>query len=140
MVDNFTFELLGVQEHMAALKVTARSPLANVVTEIQAEDSVMRELQDTITEFLSESDLETYWESDIPGLGASPCITLRLLPGSSEEAVLAEVYLELDDGSDFSRHTCCFYVRTDREQLMRFGSGIAELFTAAPGTILALNP
>ena len=121
------------------LQVTASSPIITASSRIYVTGSVLEDLRQEIRDFLDQEDLEGYWENDVPGMGGPTCMTLRLIPRDRESHVLAEVYLELDDGRDYASHNCCFYVRTDRSSLARFAEDLALLQQPRTGITVTLN-
>ena len=138
MSDFLAFQIKQQDTDVIHLGITGHTHLIHAITSISVSKQTLLELQEEIKDFLSEQNLEVYWESDIPGLGATPCITLRLIPGSTPQEVLAEFYMELDDGTDFSRHTCCFYVHTTRPLLRNFSRSIPSLAESNSGEQLTL--
>ena len=139
MKDFIAFEKVSNDEETLALKVTGASPMICAGTWIQIPVSVLEDFQEQIGNYLLEPDMESYWESDVPGLGTTPCITLRLLPKKQDGSILAELFMELDEGSIFSRHSCCFYVSTDRRALEDFAQELPSLIAMEPGQRLVLN-
>ena len=121
------------------LNVTARNPVITASSKIYVTEAMLKDLQDQILSFLSEPDLEGYWENDVPGIGGPPCVTLRMLPQSDGSSVLLEIYMELNDGGSFMEHHCRFYVDTDRVRLKQFSNGIDAFCSGSTGCELTLN-
>ena len=120
MADKICFTVAEAWEESISLVVQAHSQVACAVSRVTVSLPALQELRGEIQAFLQEGDLETYWESDIPGLGLTPCITMKWIPDASRDHVLLDLYMELDDGGDFSRHTCSFYIHCTRDQLKKF--------------------
>ena len=52
---------------------------------------------------------------------------------------MVEVFAELDDGGDYAKHNCCFFVNTEYGLLMEFCSKLAELKINPVGCEIQLN-
>lgn len=139
MKDFIAFEKAGMDADTLILKVTGAATAICAGTWIQVPITVMQDFQEQIGNYLLEPDMESYWESDVPGLGTTPCITLRLLPRKQNGMIIAELFMELDEGSIFSRHSCCFYVATTQQALESFAQDIPLLTSMSEGERLVLN-
>lgn len=139
MRDNIQMKKIGALGETMTVEITSQSSQVHVNTTVHLTNTAIEELRDTIGEFLSEPDLEVYWESDIPGLGDGPTVSFRFLPGDSENHVLIENYLELDDGSDFSRHTCCFYIHSSRHSISEFSKQLYVFAGQSDIAVVSLN-
>lgn len=53
--------------------------------------------------------------------------------------IAIEVFAELDDGGDYSKHNCCFFVRTEYGLLMNFCDHLVQLKNGSVGCEIRLN-
>lgn len=53
--------------------------------------------------------------------------------------IAIEVFAELDDGGDYSKHNCCFFVRTEYGLLMNFCDHLDQLKNGSVGCEIRLN-
>ena len=139
MENQITFDVQQQREKSFVFRISGRCPVAAAVSTVEISRQGMEELNQEIQYFLEQKDAEGYWESDIPGLGETPCITMTLLPGAEPEQVVLELYMELDDGGDFSRHICRFYVHTARHQLQSFAGALQRYSDFVPGFRFSLE-
>ena len=139
MADYIHFLKVRTEKEVMELHITASNSVITASAKIYVDRSMLEDLQEQIHAFLSEPDLAAYWENDVPGIGGPPCVTLNLLPQDNSGHVLAEIYMELNDGGSFMEHNCRFYVLTDRLQLEQFSRGIPEFCSGTSGSRLVLN-
>ena len=140
MSQYISFQKIRTDSHCMELTVTAKNPVITASSKIYVTEDMLMDLQEQISAFLSEPDLESYWENDVPGIGGPPCVTLRMLPQKNEAEALMEIYMELNDGGSFMEHHCRFYVDTDRKNLKLFADGIPGFCLGSDGCRLLLNP
>ena len=133
------FQKVHREPDATELNVTAQSPVITASAKIYVTDVMLEDLQEQISAFLGEKDLEGYWENDVPGIGGPPCVTLRMLPQKNDDSVLMEIFMELNDGGSFMEHNCRFYVATNRSSLQQFSDGIPAFCSGPAGCELTLN-
>ena len=136
MADYICFQKIRTEDNVMEVHVSAGNPMITACARIYVDDKILYELQEQIFLFLREQDLAAYWENDVPGIGGPPCVTLKLLPQDNNRPVLAEIYMELNDGGSFMEHNCRFYVSLDRLQLEAFALGIPEFCSGSSGCTL----
>ena len=71
--------------------------------------------------------IDIFGENGTKGDDSTQFICLEIWCEDKLGHVIIEVYLELDDGSLYSKHNCCFYVRTELGLLNRFGKSLSLL-------------
>ena len=126
MAEYICFKKVRTENEIMEVHVSAQNPVISASAKIYVNAAILEELQEQIYAFLREQDLAAYWENDVPGIGGPPCVTLKLLPQDRSGHVLAEIYMELNDGGSFMEHNCRFYVSADRLQLKTFAQGIPQ--------------
>ena len=139
MAQFISLKKICTEENSMERSVTAANPVITACAKIYINAQMVEELQEQITGFLAESDLEGYWENDVPGIGGPPCVTMRFLPEEAPENALIEIYMELNDGGSFMEHNCRFFVPTTRMQLKAFAEELPRLNSGNPGTEVTLN-
>ena len=139
MADYLEFQKTGTDEQFMLLTVTGSAQYIRATSRIYVTDQMLSELHQEMEAFLSEQDLEGYWENDVPGIGGPPCVTLRFLPQDAMGHVLVEIYMELNDGGDFLTHNCRFYIHTDRTKLQAFASALENFRNPQDGASILLS-
>ena len=139
MGEYICFEKVRTENGIMEVHVSARNPVIQASAKIYVDSKILNELQEQIFAFLKEQDLAAYWENDVPGIGGPPCVTLKLLPQDHDGHVLAEIYMELNDGGSFMEHNCRFYVSAHRLQLEAFAQGIPQFCCDDSGCRLILG-
>ena len=102
-------------------------------------DSLIDELFRQITRFLSGEVEECRWANKERGDNSTACLSLRFLRKDRLGHVLAEVYMELDDGGEFNDHNCCFYINTEYGLLQRFRDQLPKLKQPELFSVVRLN-
>ena len=82
---------------------------------------------------------ECRWANKERGDNSSACLSLRFLRKDRLGHVLAEVYMELDDGGEFNDHNCCFYINTEYGLLQRFRDQLPKLKQPELFSVVRLN-
>ena len=126
MSDYIKLQKIRTEPDFTELKVVAQNPVISATAKIYVTAVMLEELQEQIQAFLSEKDLEGYWENDVPGIGGPPCVTMKFLPQPQEAGALIEIYMELNDGGSFMDHHCRFYVGTSRQALKQFAEELTD--------------
>ena len=139
MTDCISFKKIRTESSCTELCVTASNSVICACAKIYVTAQMLEELKEQITAFLNESDLEGYWENDVPGIGGPPCVTLRLLPEKASDHVLIEIYMELNDGGSFMEHHCRFYVPSTRTRLAEFARNLPAFAADQDGAQITLN-
>lgn len=139
MSDYIRLQKNHTDEEFTELQVSAGNSVISATAKIYVTSSMLEDLQDQILVFLQEQDLEAYWENDVPGIGGPPCVTIKLLPAVKSDTVLAEIYMELNDGGSFMDHHCRFYVCTSRPALQAFAEALSHFSSEPAGSQIELQ-
>lgn len=108
-------------------------------TKIYVTYSLIDDLVHPIKQFISGQVIETYWSNEEKGDFSTTCISFRFLPKDKLGHIFIEVYMELDDGGDYSNHNCVFYLNTEIGLLERFFERLPKLKQKSSGIKLTLN-
>lgn len=73
------------------------------------------------------------------GDDSNACITFEFIHKDRLGHILIEVYMELDDGGNYSSHNCCFYLNTEIGLLEKFCQKLPTLKRELLGIEVVLN-
>ena len=73
------------------------------------------------------------------GDDSTACITFEFIHKDKLGHILIEVYMELDDGGNYSSHNCCFYLNTEIGLLEKFCQKLPTLKRELLGIEVVLN-
>lgn len=138
MKDNIILRKIWQDDDVIELAVVCSSPLITATSEIYVSDSLIDELISEITRFLN-GNKEGFWANEERGDASTACVSFRLFREDELGHIAIEVFAELDDGGDYSKHNCCFFVRTEYGLLMNFCDHLAQLKSGSGGYEIQLN-
>ena len=139
MVDYLMFEKVWQDEYYFQLRVTCASANITVTNKIYSSNECVVELFNKLRDFLDGKVEECLWENGTKGDDSTACVSLRFLHKDRLGHVLVEVFIELDDGGNYSSHNCCFYVNTEIGLLTKFCDRLPRLKQKELGTKVILN-
>ena len=70
---------------------------------------------------------------------STPFISLEFWCEDNLGHIVIEVYMELDDGASYSKHNCCFFIKTETGLLNNFGKSLGTLNERGVGKKIILN-
>lgn len=138
MKDNITFRKTWQDPDVMELTVACSAPVITVRSAIYVSEALIDELADQIRAFLNGGP-EGFWANEARGNASTACVSFRFFREDALGHIGIEVFAELDDGGDYSRHNCCFFVRTEHGLLMRFCDRLAWLKSSPVGSEIQLN-
>ena len=127
MNDNIIFEKLWEDNDLMQIKVVCSSSVATIITKIYVSNSLIDELVYQIKHFLDGDIDEGLWANEYKGNSSTACVSLQFLKKDNLGHIVIEVFAELDDGGDFTKHNCCFFVNTEYGLLMNFCNRLIQL-------------
>ena len=139
MQDYIEIEKLWYDCHMMQLGIVCSSAVITASAEIYVDDYLIDNLISKITEFLNGKVMETTWANGWKGDGTAACVSFRFLHRDKLGHILIEVYMELEDGGNYSSHNCCFYISTEPGSLERFCKKLPVLKQKSLGIKIILN-
>ena len=83
--------------------------------------------------------IELTVECSSPIITATSEVSFRFFREDALGHIAIEVFAELDDGGDYSKHNCCFFVRTEYGLLMNFCDHLDQLKNGSVGCEIRLN-
>lgn len=137
-IDNIIFRKIWQDDDVMELTVECSSPIITATSEIYVSDSLIDELISEITRFLN-GNKEGFWANEERGDASTACVSFRFFREDELGHIAIEVFAELDDGGDYSKHNCCFFVRTEYGLLMNFCDHLAQLKSGSGGYEIQLN-
>lgn len=99
----------------------------------------IEELENMLSAFLSEAIKEAGWRSGTKGENSTACLSFRFCRADQQGNILAEVFLEMNDGGPLCAHHCCFCLRTEKTLLNAFLRGLKALRRPVLGTRVVLK-
>ncbi len=127
MNDNILLRKIWQDDELIQLKVVCSSCVATATTKIYVSNSLIDDLIYQIKQFLNGYIDEGLWANEDKGNTTTACVSLRFLKKDKLGHILIEVFIELDDGGDYTKHNCCFFVGTEYGLLMHFCDKLAQL-------------
>lgn len=139
MNDNIILKKIWQDNELMQLKVICSSSVVTTSSKIFVSDSLLDELIHQINLFLDGRVEEGLWANEDRGNSTTACVSLRIIKKDKLGHVLVEVFVELDDGGDYTKHNCCFYINTELGLLMNFCNGLSQLKKNVAGFEIQLN-
>ena len=146
MKDNIVIERVWQEDYFFEIKITGISNVITAYTKTYTSDEDIDKLANQIKGFvnnylggLDDCQDSFSWENGKRGDQSTAYASLGFYCKDRLGHVQIEVYLELNDGGEFSRHNCCFYVETELGLLEAFGKELKNLKEAQIGRKVILN-
>lgn len=139
MEDNIFIQKLWYDDELAQLSIVCSSSVITASAKIYVTDFLIDDLTYQIRQFINGHVFESCWANEERGSSSTTCVSLRFIHKDKLGHVLIEVYMELDDGGDYSNHNCCFYLNTEMGLLENFCIQLPKLKQKISGTKLILN-
>lgn len=121
------------------LRIVCSSTIITASAKIYVSDSLIDDLIYQIEQFLNGRVMESFWTNEEKGDASTTCVSLRFFHKDRLGHILIEVFMELDDGGDYSSHNCCFYLSTEIGLLTKFCEELPQLKQKSSGIKLVLN-
>lgn len=106
---------------------------------IYISDDSIDTLFNGLNDFIKGKTKEFFWENGKKGDDSNACITFEFIHKDRLGHILIEVYMELDDGGNYSSHNCCFYLNTEIGLLEKFCQKLPTLKRELLGIEVVLN-
>lgn len=121
MCDNIILKTVWTDRRLLEVRFTCNNRFVTATSDYYLTRDSLQCLRQKIGSFLREQQDE-YWQSGEYGNQTTPCISFRFSNKDALGHVEIEIFMEIDDGGDLSRHTCCFSVETEIGLLQTFVS------------------
>ncbi len=139
LVDYIDIHKLWQDNELIQLKIVCSSEIITASAKIYVSDSLIDDLIYQIRQFLNGQVMESFWANEKKGDNSTACVSLRFFHKDKLGHVLIEVFMELDDGGNYSSHNCCFYLNTEIGLLTTFCERLPQLKEKTSGIRLVLN-
>ena len=139
MNDNIIFTKMWQDNELMQLKVVCSSSVAITVSKIYVSDSLIDDLIIAIKQFLDGYVEESLWANEDRGNDSTACTAFRFLKKDKLGHIQIEVFVELDDGGNYTEHNCCFFVNTEYGLLMNFCESLVHLKKSSSECEIQLN-
>ena len=139
-MDNLIIERVWEDADFFEIEVTAQSDIIHAKACSYTDPENIHELASRLMDFAQSYDDRCIWENGVKGDNFTPYLPLEFWCEDKLGHIIVEVYLELDDGAPYSKHNCCFFIRTELGLLNRFGKSLLSLNKPGLGKKIALNP
>ena len=137
--DYIEMRRLWNDDTLSLLEVICASEIITMKTEVYVTDALIDELVHQIKQFLNKQIMESCWSNGRKGNGSTACLSLHFFHKDTLGHILIEVFAELDDGGDYNRHNCCFYINTEMGLLERFCIRLQQLKHSTSDMKIVLN-
>jgi len=109
------------------IEVTAQSEIIRARARSYTTEKSINDLSCRLITFPNSFDDRYIWENGAKGDATTQFVSLEFWCADKLGHIVIEVYMELDDGAPFSKHNCCFYVKTEIGLLNTFGRSLTLL-------------
>ncbi len=138
-MDKLYFKRIWEDQDFFELEIKAETQIICSSVNTYTMNESIDELSEKLEIFLSLNKDHVFWENGTKGNDFTPYISLSICKKDDYGHILIEVYMELDDGGDLSRHNCCFYVETEIGLLDNFRRSLKFLKEPGVGNCIVLN-
>jgi len=84
------------------------------------------DLHSKIDSLLQNENTAVFWQNGERGNSTVPCVSMGVKKDKHGHVEI-EVYTEIDDGGDLTKHNCCFYLKTDIMGLCDFNRRLLRI-------------
>lgn len=121
------------------IEVCARSELISAKVRSYTDKRSITELASHLQTFPKAYGDRYKWENGGKGSGSTPFVSLEFECADRLGHIVIEVYMEIDDGGNYDKHNCCFFIETDPGLLNDFGKSLLSLNREGIGRKAVLN-
>ena len=139
--DNIIIKKIWQDSELMELEVICTSRFVTSRSKIYASGALVDELIQKINVFLGGYGHceEIEWANECKGNLSTACVSFRFLEKDKLGHILIEVFAEVDDGGDYEKHNCCFFVNTEYGLLSHFCHELSLLKSSSSGCEIHLN-
>jgi len=134
-----TFERVWEDIDFFEIEVTAQTNIIRASVRSYTTKTLISELASKLKIFVQNSNYRFIWENGEKGDGSTPFISLEFWYEDKLGHAVIEVFMEIDDGGSYSKHNCCFYIKTEIGLLSSFGKSLLTLSEGKVGEKIALH-
>ena len=138
-MDTISIERIWEDADFFEIEVIAQTKLIHASVKSYTTMESINELASTLIAFPQNFDDRYIWKNGEKGDSTTPFVSLEFWCEDKQGRIVVEVYMELDDGASYSKHNCCFFVKTEIGLLNRFGKSLPILNKQGLGNRVTLN-
>lgn len=138
-MDKISIERVWEDADFFEIEVFAQSELVCANVRSYTTIASINELASHLASFPKALDDRYLWENGAKGDDSTPFISLEVWCEDRLGHIVIEVYMEIDDGAAYSKHNCCFFVKTEVGLLNSFGKSLLLLNEKGIGRKITLN-
>ena len=138
-MDMLTIERIWEDADFYEIEVNARNSVIHASVKSYTTEALINELATRLLSFPQSLNDRYFWENGERGDESTPYLSLEFWSGDKLGHVVVEVYMEIDDGAPYSKHNCCFFIKTDIGQLNNFGKSLLYLNQCTGNRKISLN-
>jgi hypothetical protein len=120
------------------IEMICASEVVTAKTDIYTTNDKINDLANKIEQFILGKQ-ECLWENGEKGNAQTPYVSMIFSYLDKMGHVKIEVYMEIDDGGEYSKHNCCFYIFTEYGLLLEFQKKLHILMDKTIGKEVILN-
>lgn len=139
MQDYIAIERIWQDIDFFEIKLTCVSDIVTAITKVYTSNESIDDLSDKIKSIINGNVKECFWENGERGDDTTAYTSMSFFQGDKLGHIKIEVFMELDDGGDFSKHNCCFYVNTELGLLIEFQKNLYKIKRQQLGEKVVLN-
>ena len=126
-MDSLSIKRIWEDTDFFEIEVIAQSEFIRARIKSYTTEALISELASHLACFPKETNERYIWENGTKGDNSTPYISLELWCEDKLGHIIIEVYMEIDDGTSYDKHNCCYYIRTETERLNIFGRSLTML-------------
>lgn len=139
MNDYIKIDKLWQDGELIELKVVCSTEIITATTKIYVSEALIDDLIYSIKQFLDGQVIESSWANEKRGNDSTACVSLHFMHKDKLGHIIIEVFMELDDGGNYSSHNCCFFLNTEIGLLTMFCERLPQLKQKSSGIKIILN-
>ncbi|MDR1101572.1 MAG: hypothetical protein LBL34_04390 [Clostridiales bacterium] len=139
-MDMISIERIWEDDYFFQIEITAQSEIMRASVKSYTTEALLKELALRLVSFPQNFNDRYLWENGTKGDDSTPFVSLEFWCADKLGHIIVEVYMEIDDGAAYSKHNCCFFVKTEIGLLQTFGNSLFVLNERGIGKKVILNP
>lgn len=138
-MDKLYFNRIWEDQDFFELEIRAETRIISSSVKTYITNEAIDELSRVLEHFLVQNTDFAFWKNGNKGNDSTPYVSLSIGKKDERGHILIEVYMEIDDGGDLSKHNCCFYIETEVCLLEDFQKSLSLLKEPGIGSTIVLN-
>ena len=119
--------------------IECQSSCININNKYYIDNETIKALISGIKNFLFDNKAYFLWQSGEIGNSTAACISFEFTYRDKNGHILIDVFMEIDDGSSYEKHNCCFFINTEFGLLEQFSIHLHKILDGEIGTSVFLG-